>query len=146
MATVSTYLNFRNSTEEAFSFYKKIFRTEYAGEGLMRFGDVPPSVNMPPMPENEKKLIMHVTLPILGGYLLMGSDTPDSMPFKLTQGNNVYIMLSPDTRAETKKLFNSLSEGGKIEQELQEMFWGDYYGSFTDKFGIKWMLNCAEKA
>lgn len=146
MATVSTYLNFRNSTEEAFSFYKKIFGTEYAGEGLMRFGDVPPSVNMPPMPENEKKLIMHVTLPILGGYLLMGSDTPDSMPFKLTQGNNVYIMLSPDTRAETKKLFNSLSEGGKIEQELQEMFWGDYYGSFTDKFGIKWMLNCAEKA
>ena len=146
MATVSTYLNFRNSTEEAFSFYKKIFGTEYAGEGLMRFGDVPPSVNMPPMPENEKKLIMHVTLPILGGYLLMGSDTPDSMPFKLTQGNNVCIMLSPDTRAETKKLFNSLSEGGKIEQELQEMFWGDYYGSFTDKFGIKWMLNCAEKA
>ena len=146
MATVSTYLNFRNSTEEAFSFYKKIFGTEYAGEGLMRFGDVPPSVNMPPMPENEKKLIMHVTLPILGGYLLMGSDTHDSMPFKINQGNNVYIMLSPDTRAETKRLFNSLSEGGKIEQELQEMFWGDYYGSFTDKFGIKWMLNCAEKA
>ena len=98
------------------------------------------------MPENEKKLIMHVTLPILGGYLLMGSDAPDSMPFQITQGNNVYIMLSPDTRAETKRLFNSLSEGGKIEQELQEMFWGDYYGSFTDKFGIKWMLNCAEKA
>lgn len=146
MATVSTYLNFRNSTEEAFSFYKKIFGTEYAGEGLMRFGDVPPSVNMPPMPENEKKLIMHVTLPILGGYLLMGSDAPDSMPFQITQGNNVYIMLSPDTSAETKRLFNSLSEGGKIEQELQEMFWGDYYGSFTDKFGIKWMLNCAEKA
>jgi PhnB protein len=145
MATVSTYLNFRNSTEEAFSFYKKIFGTEYVGEGLMRFGDVPPSENMPPVTENEKKLIMHVSLPILGGHILMGSDAPDSMPFSVTQGNNVYIMLSPDTRAETKRLFKSLSEGAEIEQDLQEMFWGDYYGSLTDKYGIRWMFNCAEK-
>jgi PhnB protein len=85
-------------------------------------------------------------LPILGGHKLMGSDAPESMSFKITPGNNVYINLEPDTRAETKRLFDALSAGGRVEQELQEMFWGDYYGSCRDKFGVQWMFNCYEKA
>ena len=55
-------------------------------------------------------------------------------------------MLQPDTRAETKKLFDALVEGGKVEQELQDMFWGDYYGSCKDKFGVQWMFACSAKA
>jgi PhnB protein len=76
----------------------------------------------------------------------MGTDAPESMGFKLIKGNNVYINLSPDTRNETKKLFNALSAGGVVSMELADQFWGDYFGSFTDKFGIHWMLNCQEKA
>lgn len=64
---------------------------------------------------------------------------------KLVQGNNVYINLEPDTRGETDKLFKALAEGGKVETELQEMFWGDYFGSLVDKFGIMWMFNCSSK-
>jgi PhnB protein len=75
----------------------------------------------------------------------MGTDAPDTMGFKLTQGNNVFINLEPDTRAETDKLFAALSEGGKVEQQLQEMFWGGYFGSLTDKFGTLWMFNCESK-
>jgi PhnB protein len=75
----------------------------------------------------------------------MGTDAPESMGFRVHSGNNVYINLEPDTRAETKRLFDALSAGGKVEQELQDMFWGDYYGSCNDKFGVKWMFNCAEK-
>jgi PhnB protein len=67
------------------------------------------------------------------------------MGFKLIQGNNVYINLEPDTRLETEKLFNALSVGGKVETPLQVMFWGDYYGSLSDKFGVHWMFNCSEK-
>lgn len=145
MASVSTYLNFTNNTEDIFNFYKKVFGTEYQGNGIMRFGDIPPSDDMPPMPENIKNLVMHVSLPILGGHLLMGSDAPKEMGFKLKQGNNVYIMLQPDTREETRRLFKILSEGGKVEQELQDMFWGDFYGSCSDKFGVHWMFNCTEK-
>jgi len=88
---------------------------------------------------------MHVALPILGGHLLMGTDAPESMGFRVNFGNNVYISLHPDTREETKRLFDSLSEGGKVEMELQDMFWGDYYGSLRDKFGVQWMFICAEK-
>jgi len=144
MAKVSVYLNFPNKTEEAFNFYRKIFGGEFTG-GIMRFRDIPPSEAMPPVPEAEKDLVMHVSLPILGGFDLMGSDAPASMGFRVIEGNNVYINLEPDTRTETRRLFKALSEGGKVEQELQDMFWGDYFGSCSDKFGIQWMFNCAEK-
>jgi len=146
MASVSTYLNFTNKTEEAFNFYRTVFGGEFEGDGFMRFSDIPPSEDMPPLPESEKRLIMHVTLPILGGHKLMGSDAPSSMPFKITPGTNVYLNLEPDTREETRRLFEALSAGGKVEQELQEMFWGDYYGSCRDKYGVQWMFNCSEKA
>jgi PhnB protein len=144
MAKVSVYLNFASQTEEAFNFYKSVFGTDFE-HGVMRFGDVPASPGMPPMPEEVKKLIMHIELPILGGYYLMGSDAPESMGFKLNKGNNTYIMLQPDTREETKQLFDALSVGAEIEQPLQDMFWGDYYGSLKDKFGVQWMFNCSAR-
>ncbi len=144
MARVSTYLNFRRETEEAFNFYKSVFGGEFQGE-ISRFRDIPLSVDMPPLPESDKDLIMNIALPILGGHLLMGTDSPESMGFRVNSGNNVYITLQPDTRKETKRLFDALSKGGVVEQELQEMFWGDYYGSLRDKYGVQWMFNCDEK-
>ena len=54
-------------------------------------------------------------------------------------------MLEPDTRSETKRLFDALSAGGTVTMDLAVMFWGDYYGTCTDKFGIQWMFNCSEK-
>ena len=144
MASVSTYLNFVRSTEEAFNFYKKVFGTEFVGQ-TARFGDVPPMPGQPPVAEADKKLIMHIALPILGGHVIMGTDAPESMGFKLAQGNNVYINLEPDTRAETDRLFKALGEGGKVEMALAEQFWGDYFGSLKDKFGTQWMFNCRSK-
>ncbi len=144
MSRVSTYLNFPRNTEEAFNFYKSVFGSEFIGE-IQRFSTVPPQKGQPPMKEEDKNLVMHVALPILGGHLLMGTDAPESMGFKVKQGNNIYINLEPDTRAETDKLFKALSEGGKVEMKLQEMFWGDYFGSLADKFGLLWMFNCTSK-
>ena len=144
MARVSTYLNFPRTTEEAFTFYKSIFGGEFQG-GINRFSEVPPQEGQPPMSEEDKNLVMHVALPILGGHVLMGTDAPESMGFTVTSGNNMYINLEPDTRAETKRLFDALSAGGKVEMELQEMFWGGYFGSCKDKYGIQWMFNCQSK-
>lgn len=145
MASVSTYLNFVRNTEEAFKFYKSVFGTEFTGD-IMRLGDVPPQEGMPPIIEADKNLVMHVSLPILAGHVIMGTDAPESMGFKLKFGDNVHINLQPDTRKETEKLFKALSAGGKVTMELADMFWGDYFGSCTDKFGVQWMFNCAEKA
>jgi len=144
MARVSTYLNFPRTTEAAFTFYKSIFGGEFQG-GINRFSEVPPQEGQPPLSEEDKNLVMHVALQILGGHVLMGTDAPESMGFTVTSGNNMYINLEPDTRAETKRLFDALSAGGKVEMELQEMFWGDYFGSCKDKYGIQWMFNCSSK-
>lgn len=144
MQKVSTYLNFSRNTEEAFNFYKSVFGTEYINNGIMRMGDIPPMEGMPPLAEEDKNLVMHVALPIWGGHMLMGTDAPESMGFQLNQGNNVHINLELSDKAETDRLFGALSEGGKVTMPLQDMFWGSYYGSCTDQFGVQWMFNCAE--
>ncbi len=145
MARVSTYLNFPRSTEEAFLFYKAAFGSEFTAP-ILRFRDIPAHPDHPPLAEADKNLVMHVELPILGGHVLMGTDAPESMGFTVTSGNNMSINLEPDTRVETDRLFKALSNGGKIEMSLQEMFWGGYFGSLVDRFGIRWMFNCASKA
>ncbi|UEG48957.1 VOC family protein [Ferruginibacter lapsinanis] len=145
MARVSTYLNFSRNTEEAFNFYKSVFGGEFGGMGVARFKDIPPQEGMPPLAEADKGLIMHIELPIVGGHVLMATDAPESMGFTVNFGNNVHINLEPDTKAETKKLFDALSVGGKVTMPLADMFWGAYYGSCTDKFGVQWMFNCNEK-
>ncbi len=144
MAQVSTYLNFNGTTEAAFNFYKSVFGTEFSG--IMRLGDVPAQPGQPAMSEADKRLIMNIQLPILGGHQLMGTDTTESMGFTVKQGNNVLICLNPDTRSQADELFTALSASGTVDTELQEMFWGDYYGSLTDQFGILWMINCTSKS
>jgi len=144
MARVSTYLNFVDNTEEAFNFYKSVFGGEFIG-GIARLGDAPLPEGAPPMAEAYKILVINVALEILGGHVLMGTDAPETMGFKVNMGNNVYINLEPDSREEAKKLFDALSVGGKIEMDLQDMFWVAYYGSFTDKYGVQWMVNFTNK-
>ena len=143
MARTSTYLNFMGKTEEAFRFYASVFGTELSP--FNRMGEVPSGPGMPALSEAEKNAVMHVSLPILGGHVLMGTDMLESMGHKLILGNNVSINLEPDTRAETERLFQRLAEGGSIEMPLQDMFWGAYFGSLSDKFGIRWMFNCSAK-
>lgn len=145
MARTSTYLNFVRNTEEAFNFYKDIFGGAFQGNGISRFRDIPPSDDMPPLADEDKDLVMHVELAITGGHLLMGTDAPESMGFKMNFGNNVHINLEPDTKEETKRLFDALSAGGNVTMELQDMFWGAYFGSCTDKYDVNWMFNCAAK-
>lgn len=142
MAQTSTYLNFNRTTAAAFEFYRSVFGTEYL-RPISRHRDVPidPSRGGP-HPE-DLDLVINVQLPILGGRVLMGTDAPESMGFTVKQGNNVIICLRPDTRADADHLYAALSEGGQAGMPLMEMFWGDYFGTLVDKFGINWMINCA---
>ncbi|NVK30266.1 MAG: VOC family protein [Gammaproteobacteria bacterium] len=141
MSSVSLYLNFQGQTEAAFGFYARVFGT--APVAMTRFEDLPPDPSAPPMPEAIAKQILNVQLPILGGFMLMGSDVPEGR--QTTMGNNCLINLSPDTRMQTRQLFSALSAGGVVNMPLEEMFWGGYFGSLTDQFGIHWMFNCHAK-
>lgn len=139
-ARTATYVNFPGNTEEVFLFYKSVFKTEFVN-GIHRFGEIPNNPGNLPVAENIKHMVLHVELPLLGGHILMGTDAPKEMGFTLTRGNNMHIQLEPESRAEAERIFQELSAGGHIDMPLQDMFWGAYYGSFTDKFGINWMVN-----
>lgn len=130
------YLNFDGQAEEAFNFYKSIFGGEFIT--LQKMSDAPGSEDLP---EQEKNRVMHVALPINEHTILMASDCLPSAGHVLKKGNNMYVSVNTDSREEADRLFNGLSAGGNIEMPLDDMFWGDYFGSFTDKFGIQWMVN-----
>jgi PhnB protein len=136
-------------TEEAFNFYKSVFGTEFVtdlGAPITRMKDFA-DPSQPALPEDEQDKVMHVQLPILGGHVIMGTDMLESMGHTLTLGNNMSINLEPDTRAETEKLYASLSMGADAKEcmPLQDMPWGGYFGTCQDKFGIRWMFNCGEQ-
>ena len=137
MFKIHPYLNFAGNAEEAFNFYKSVFGGEFTG--LYRFGDMP--MEGVTISDEEQSKIMHVSLPLGDGEVLMASDALESMGQKLVQGNNAYISIHPDTREEADRLFNALSAGGTIEMPIEDQMWGDYYGAFKDRFGVQWMVN-----
>lgn len=137
MAKLNVYLNFAGNAEEAFQFYKSVFGGEFTQ--ITRYKDMPmPGMTIPTEDENK---IMHMGLPIGKEDVLMVSDALESMGQKIVQGNNVYLSLHPETKEEADRIFNALSAGGQIEMSMADMPWGDYYGSFKDKFGVMWMVD-----
>lgn len=136
MVAVNPYLNFNGTTEEAFNFYKSVFGGEFIT--LQRFNDTPEADRVPAKDRNK---IMHVALPIGKGNILMGTDALESMGHPLTVGNNFYMSISADSEKEADKYFYALSAGGRITVPIEKAFWGAYFGMFTDKFGIQWMIN-----
>ena len=135
MAAINPYLNFNGDCEQAFNFYKSVFRGKFTD--FQRFKEAPSEGQLP---AEEGEWIMHVSLPIGQDTILMGSDSPTSVG-KVTQGDNVHISISSDNDEETDKLFNGLSAGGQVTMPLEKTFWGARFGMFTDKFGVHWMIN-----
>lgn len=132
-----TYLNFEGNTEEAFNFYKSVFGGEF--KALIRFKDMPmQGVNIPKADENK---IMHIALPVGKHDMLMASDVLKSRGLKLINGNNMDISIFPDSKEEADRIYKTLSVGGKVEMSIANVPWGDYYGGFTDKFGVRWMVD-----
>jgi len=125
------------TTEEAFNFYKSVFGGEFVG-GIRRYGDIP---NNEFMSESDKRKVMHVGLPIGPENFLMGTDALESQKQSLSFGNNYYICINPESKEEASTLFNGLSSGGTVTSPLEDTFWGAYFGTFTDKFGVQWMVN-----
>jgi PhnB protein len=137
MTKLNIYLNFAGNTEEAFNFYKSVFGGEFIS--VVRYKNMPMTgVNIPKKDENK---LLHIALPVGKNDILMASDTLESIGQKLIPGNNVYISLQPESKEEADRLFNALSAGGVVRMPMADQIWGDYYGSFKDKFGVYWMVN-----
>jgi PhnB protein len=74
----------------------------------------------------------------------MGSDTVGEWATNYSQGNNFSISINTDAKNEAARLFSGLSAGGQVTMHMNNTFWGDYFGMFSDKFGINWMVSFHE--
>ncbi|HWB27145.1 MAG TPA: VOC family protein [Chitinophagaceae bacterium] len=136
MANLYPHIMFNGNAGEAFTFYKSVFGGEFTK--LMRYKDIPGDEY--PIPENDANRIMHIALPISKSSLLLGSDTMEVMGKVTENDNRNTISISAETREEADKLFNGLSAGGKIEMPIADGPMGSYFGMFTDKYGVHWMV------
>ena len=141
MTTVNVYLTFNGNCEEAFNFYKSVFGGEFPYLG--RYKDMPAEDGKKTAGEDSEK-IMHVSLPISKETMLMGSDTGGEWASSYSQGNNFSISINTDSKEEADRVFKGLSTGGTVTMPMNKTFWGDYFGMFTDKFGINWMVSFNE--
>lgn len=137
MPTINPYLNFQGNTEEAFNFYKSVFGGDFIG-GISRFENTPDADKLP---ESEQNKVMHIALPFGENNMLMATDALESMGQEVNPGNNLYLCISADSKGQADDFFKGLSEGAEIEMDMQDMFWGDYFGMLTDKFGVRWMIS-----
>jgi PhnB protein len=85
--------------------------------------------------------IMHVSLPIGKETILMGCDSSEAYGQTTVVYSNISLSIHPDSKAEADRIFNELSVGGQIKMSMSQTFWGAYFGSFTDRFGINWIIN-----
>ena len=133
--SLNTYLFFDGNCREAFEFYRSVFGGEFSA--LQTFGDGPPDMNVP---DAEKDRIMHVSLPV-GSGVLMGSDSTSAFGPPPVKGTNFAISIGGESREHCDEILAGLSEGGTVKMPMQETFWGAYFGCWTDRFGIEWMIN-----
>jgi len=136
MASLHPYIHFNGNAEEAFTFYKSVFGTDFIS--LVRFKDM--NFEGAPDFEKEAEKIMHIALPIGNHGMLMGSDTPEQLGRHSEMETRSKMFVSTESREEADAIFNGLSEGGETEMPIDNSPWGTYFGMFRDKFGIEWMV------
>jgi PhnB protein len=137
MALINPYIHFNGNAEEAFTFYKSVFGGEFTK--ISRYKDI--SSPEYPVAEKDANRIMHIALPIGKCNVLMASDVIESMGKVTENDNRNTISISAESRDEADKLFNGLSEGGKVEMPITDGPFGSYFGMFADKFGVQWMVD-----
>lgn len=112
---------------------------------IHRFGSMPKQDGFSLTPEQEA-MVMHVGLELSDGQMIMASDTLPGLGPSHVAGTNYSISVHPDSRADADRIFGALGQGGAVTMPLADQFWGDYFGSLTDQFGINWMVNYSDPA
>lgn len=138
MVTVNVDLVFNGNCKEAFDFYKSVFGGEYSYFG--KYKEMPSYDSQKISPEDGEK-IMHISLPISKETSLMGNDYIEYFGRKTIFGNNFSLSINAESKEEADRLYNTLSSGGTLGMPMEDTFWGAYFGMFTDKFGINWMVS-----
>lgn len=128
---LTPYLGFRDEARQALGFYQSVFGGDLT---LGTFGEMGASAD-----PAEADKVMHGQLQTPSGYVIMASDTPNSMGHSAT--SNISMSLSGDDADDLRRFFAGLSEGGTVIEPLTTAPWGDEFGMVTDRFGVTWLVN-----
>ncbi|KAL7577020.1 hypothetical protein ACA910_006766 [Epithemia clementina (nom. ined.)] len=132
------YLQFDGTCAKAFDFYKTVFKSDIRDK--MTFGAASEKCKDMKIDPKDADRVMHMSLSITKDIILMGSDCCPTQTLKV--GDNVHVYLHADSKVHADELFAILSsEGGSIQSEIQDQFWGAYFGACTDRFGVHWMID-----
>ncbi|SER63654.1 VOC family protein [Actinokineospora terrae] len=131
---LNPYLNFPGTAREALEFYQGVLGGELKVNTFGDFGAPDPAL---------ATKIMHGQLETDQGYTLMAADFPPGL--ENNPGNNITLSLSGDDADLLRGYWAKLTEGGSVDTPLEKQMWGDEFGSFTDRFGISWLINITQQ-
>jgi PhnB protein len=128
---IAPYLYFKGACEAALRFYEAC--------GLGKIREVRRYAGTPALERLGPEWADKVLHSLFDGpeIRLYASDGPDSEPMK-----GCALLIENENPVAAAALFERLSAGGRITVAFQKQFWGDYYGNFTDRFGVQWAINC----
>ena len=133
---LNPYLNFRDNSRDAMTFYKDVFGGDLEITTFAELGA--------PVDDDEKDLVMHSRLNAPNGLALMAADTPRHMEYQ--PGGGFSVSLMGDDDATLRGYWDKLSDGGNVSMPLEKAPWGDTFGMCVDKFGTPWMVNISGTA
>ncbi|MES2834081.1 MAG: VOC family protein [Pseudomonadota bacterium] len=133
---IVTSLSFRGQCREAFEFYAKVLGGKITA--AFPYGEGPPDM---PVGPQYKNWLMHAWLEV-GDQAIMGADMDTDWAPNIDKPRNGFdvTLHTPDVD-EARRWFDALSEGGKVGMAFAPTFWSPGFGSFTDKFGVPWMIS-----
>ena len=134
---LNPYLTFDGRCEEAFQFYERCLGGKIVT--MMAYAGTPMDEQVPPEWRNK---ILHARL-VVGDQVLMGCDTP---PERYEEPKGFSLTLEVKEPADAQRIFQALSENGKVQMPLQQTFWAARFGMLVDQFGVPWMINCGGAA
>lgn len=130
---MNPYLSFKGDCEAAFTLYARSFGGELGP--IFRYGGSPMEGQVPP---DWADKVMHASLTV-GGQVLMGADAFGDQ-YETPKGFSMSLHMS--SAADAERVFHDLADGGTIVMALEQTFWAERFGIVTDRFGIKWSINC----
>ncbi|HYO84664.1 MAG TPA: glyoxalase/bleomycin resistance/extradiol dioxygenase family protein [Bryobacteraceae bacterium] len=131
MLGINPYIAYNGTCREAIEFYKQalgaeVLFTQTVGESPM--SDMGPADN-----------IMHCTMKV-GDSTIMLSDDP--RPDAAAAGGNISLSIGLNDPEQARQVFTTLADGGSVIMPLEKTYWAEAFGMLTDRFGVKWMVNC----
>ncbi len=134
MKQLSPYLTIPGRCEEALNFYK-----ECLGGEIISMETFAESKSQMKIPEEYKSKIIHSEFKAEEIYFMASDGRPGYSEEEAR--SNIALSINFSDEDEQEKVFNALSQGGKISMPLQNTFYSRKFGMFEDKFGIQWMLH-----